>query len=170
MAKAIKKAAKKTPKKAAEKIAKKTASKAPKKIAKKAAKKVAKKQAKKNVSKPSVTNGKRFLVIYHVPADAMEQTANVSPEEQAAGMALWQAWAERCGLKLIDMGSPLMNGKSVNSKGDASPSTKEVAGYSLLQAEDWDEVMDLLEGHPHISGWHPDATIEVHETMILPGM
>ena len=100
----------------------------------------------------------------------MEQTANVSPEDQAAGMALWQAWAERCGLNLIDLGAPLMNGKSVNAKGDASPSKKEVAGYSLLQAEDWDEVMDLLEGHPHISGWHPDATIEVHETMILPGM
>jgi hypothetical protein len=30
--------------------------------------------------------------------------------------------------------------------------------------------MDLLEGHPHISGWHPEATIEIHETMDLPGM
>ena len=158
MAKSIKKAAKKTTKKAVKK--------ASKKITKKAAKKASKKQAKKSAA----PTGKRFLIIYHVPIEAMEQTANVSPEEQAAGMALWQAWAERCGLNLIDLGAPLMNGKSVNAKGDASPSKKEVTGYSLLQAEDWEEVMDLLEGHPHISGWHPDATIEVHETMIIPGM
>jgi hypothetical protein len=158
MAKSIKKAAKKTAKKAVKKAAKK--------ITKKAAKKTSKKQAKKSAA----PTGKRFLIIYHVPVAAMEQTTNVSPEDQAAGMALWQAWAERCGLNLIDLGAPLMNGKSVNTKGDASPSKKEVAGYSLLQAEDWDEVMDLLEGHPHISGWHPDATIEIHETMIIPGM
>jgi hypothetical protein len=158
MAKSTKKAAKKTDKKAVKKAAKK--------ITKKVAKKAAKKQAKKSAA----STGKRFLIIYHVPIEAMEQTTNVSPEDQAAGMALWQAWAERCGLNLIDLGAPLMNGKSVNAKGDTSPSKKEVAGYSLLQAEDWDEVMDLLEGHPHISGWHPEATIEVHETMIMPGM
>jgi len=166
MAKSIKKAAKKTAKKTVRKAPKKTLKKAYKKIAKKTAKKAVQKQAKR----PATTTGKRFLIIYHVPIDAMEQTANVSPEEQAAGMALWQAWAERCGLNLVDLGAPLMNGKSIGAKGSASPSKKEVAGYSLLQAEDWDEVMDLLEGHPHISGWHPDATIEVHETMILPGM
>jgi hypothetical protein len=162
MAKSIKKAAKKT--------ANKTVQKTSKKIAKKAAKKVVKKAVKKQPKKPAATTGKRFLIIYHAPIEAMAQTANISPEEQAAGMALWQAWAERCGLNLIDLGAPLMNGKSVNAKGDANPSKKEVTGYSLLQAEDWDELMDLLEGHPHISGWHPDATIEVHETMILPGM
>ena len=85
-------------------------------------------------------------------------------------MALWKAWAERMGGKLIDLGAPLINGKRLTSEGSSSPSTKEVAGYSLLQAEDWEELMDLLEGHPHLSGWHPEATIEVHETMIMPGM
>jgi len=100
----------------------------------------------------------------------MAQTASVSPEDQAAGMALWQAWAERVGSRLLDMGAPLMNGKRLSATGDQMPSTREVAGYSLLSAEDWDEVMSLLEGHPHISGWHPEATIEIHEAMELPGM
>jgi hypothetical protein len=31
-------------------------------------------------------------------------------------------------------------------------------------------LMDLLSGHPHISGWHPEATIEIHEAMMLPDM
>jgi hypothetical protein len=85
-------------------------------------------------------------------------------------MALWQAWAERCGGKLLDMGAPLINGRRLAAEGDPTPSTKEVTGYSLLSADDWDDVMSLLEGHPHISGWDPEATIEIHETMEIPGM
>jgi len=162
MAKSAKKSSKKASKKPVKKAAPKAAKKAPKKAAKKAAKKPQPKQAKRY--------GKRFLVIYHAPMDAMSQTANSSPEEMAEGMALWRAWAERCGEKLADLGAPFFNGKRLTPRGLATPSTKEVSGYSLLDAEDWEEVMDLLEGHPHISGWHPEATIEVHESMILPGM
>jgi hypothetical protein len=156
--------------KAAKKATKKAPKKAVKKAAKKAVKKVAKKAAKKVAKKPAKKSGKRFLIIYHAPMDAMAQTANVSPEQQAAGMALWKAWAAKVGSRLADMGAPLINGKSLNPKGSSAASTKEVAGYSLLDALDWEEVMDLLEGHPHISGWHPEATIEIHETMLLPGM
>ena len=145
------------------------------KSVKKAAKKVApkkapKKAAKKSSPPPVVNTGKTFLVIYHAPLDAMAQTANMSPELQAEGMAMWQAWAERCGSKLLDMGTPLINSKRMAAQGDPTASTREVAGYSMLSAEDWDDVMSLLEGHPHISGWNPEATIEIHETMEIPGM
>jgi len=156
--------------KSAKKTLKKTAKKAPAKVANKAVKKVAKKAAKKAAKKPAKPSGKRFLIIYHAPIEAMAQTANVSSEQQEAGMALWKAWAEKVGSRLADLGAPLMNGKSLKPNGSSAPSRKEVAGYSLLDAADWEEVMDLLEGHPHISGWHPDATIEIHEPMLLPGM
>ena len=152
------------------KSAKKSSKKPAKKPVKKVSKKPVKKAPKKATRKPVKSTGKKFLVIYHVPADAMVQSVNATPEQQAEGMALWTAWAKRCGSKLIDMGSPLMNGKSLNPKGDFASSTKEVAGYSLMEAEDWNEIFSLLEDNPHISGWHPEATIEIHETMILPGM
>lgn len=154
MAKAIKKAAKKT----AKKSARKTAGKATKKA------------APKKTGKPLKKTGKRFLIIYHAPIDAMEQTMNASPEEMAKGMALWKAWAKRAGSKLTDLGAPLVNGKRLHSNGSSAPSNKDVTGYSLLEADDWEELEDLLSGHPHISGWHPGATIEVHETMLIPGM
>ena len=32
---------------------------------------------------------KKFLVIYHAPAEAMEMMANASPEEKAEGMKPW---------------------------------------------------------------------------------
>jgi hypothetical protein len=164
MAKSSKKTAKKAAKKAAKKKEKKSNRK--QKPASGATKKSAAKAAKKSAKK----SGKRFLIIYHVPLDAMAQTANATPEQQAAGMALWEAWAAKAGNRLVDLGAPLINGKSLNAKGATAVSDKEVAGYSLLEAADWEELMDLLEGNPHISGWHPEATIEIHETMLLPGM
>ena len=158
MAKAIKKSAKKTAKKSIPKSANKVT------------KKAAPKKAKKSSTKPLKKSGKKFLIIYHAPIDALTQTANSSPEEMAKGMAMWKTWAKRVGSRLTDLGTPLVNGMRLHSNGSSAPSTREVAGYSFLEAEDWDEVAALLLGHPHISGWHPDATIEVHETMLMPGM
>jgi hypothetical protein len=85
-------------------------------------------------------------------------------------MEAWMQWAQRCGDKLVDMGAPLVNGQQLSNDGSAKNSDKQVCGYSLLQAENMEEAKGLLHGHPHISGWHPDATIEVHETRALPGM
>jgi len=154
MAKAIKKAAKKTAKKSVRKTAGK----------------VTKKAATKKTSRPLKKSGKRFLIIYHAPIDAMAQTANASPEDMEKGMAMWKAWAKRAGSKLTDLGAPLVNGKRLHSNGSSAPSNRDVTGYSLLEADNWEELEDLLSGHPHISGWHPGATIEVHETMLIPGM
>ena len=183
MAKSVKSSPKKTARRTAAKsaarrpIKKAVAKKATKAPLKKAAprkivKATSKKALRRRVQRPAAakTTGKTFLIIYHAPMDAMAQTANMSPEEQAAGMAAWQRWAERVGSRLLDLGAPLINGKRLGAQGESMPSTKDVAGYSLLSAEDWDEVMSLLEGHPHISGWHPEATIEIHETMAMPGM
>ena len=111
---------------------------------------------------------KKFIVIYHAPTDAQMETSNATSEEQAKGMEAWMAWAKRCGGKLVDLGSPLANGQSLTPTG-SSPSTKGVAGYSVLQAENIDEAKALLKGHPHL-GWNAACSIEVHETMEIPGM
>jgi hypothetical protein len=171
MAKAMKKAAKKPAKKVAKKVAKTPAKKSAPKAAKKPAKKAAaKKAAPKKTSKAPKKSGKRFLIIYHAPIDSMTQMANSSPEDMAKGMAMWEAWAKRAGSQLADLGAPLVNGKRIHSNGSSAPSSSNVTGYSLLEAEDWDDLVDLLSGHPHISGWNPEATIEVHEAMLIPGM
>ena len=152
------------------KATKKAAKKPAKKSARKTASQLTKKATPKKTGKPLQKSGKRFLVIYHAPIEAMEQTMNASPEQMEKGMALWKAWAKRAGSRLTDLGAPLVNGKRLHSNGSSAPSNRDVTGYSLLEADDWDEVADLLLGHPHISGWHPGATIEVHETMLIPGM
>jgi hypothetical protein len=111
---------------------------------------------------------KKFIVIYHAPEEAMKQMANVPKEEQAKGMEAWMTWAKQCGNKLVDLGTPLAQGQALTPAG-SKPSTRGVAGYSVLQAENMDEAKALLKGHPHLA-WNAACSIEVHEALPLPGM
>jgi hypothetical protein len=83
-------------------------------------------------------------------------------------MEVWYNWAKKCGDKLVDLGTPLANGQSISPNG-SSASSKEVAGYSILQAKDMNEAKALLKDHPHLS-WNAACSIEVHEALDLPGM
>jgi hypothetical protein len=66
------------------------------------------------------------------------------------------------------MGTPLGNGMAVTKSG-TSKSNMNVAGFSMLQAENMDEAVEMLKGHPHLD-WVDGCSIEVHEEMPLPGM
>ena len=110
----------------------------------------------------------KFIVLYHAPASANQQMENASPEEMQAGMQAWMKWAEACGSGLVDMGAPLANGQSVTTSGTVA-SDREVTGYSILQAESMEAAVAMLQGHPHL-GWAEGCSIEVHESMPLPGM
>lgn len=112
---------------------------------------------------------KKFIVIYYAPMDAMKQMVVMSKEDQARGMETWMVWAKKCGDKLVDLGAPLMNGKALNTGGKSTDSQKEVTGYSVLQAKDMADAVSLLQDHPHL-GWNAACSIEVYETMPLPGM
>lgn len=112
---------------------------------------------------------KKFIVLYHAPIDAMKQTENASPEEQKKGMELWMQWAQKCGDKLVDLGSPLMSSQQVEPGGKTKNSNSDIVGFSILQADNMKEAIALMQGHPHL-GWNAACSIEIHETMPLPGM
>ena len=164
-----KKQTKKEQKKTAKKDAKKVSKKAVKKTGKKSDKKSDKKSVKKSPGKKRLP-ARKFLILYHAPAEAMAQTVSATPEEMAAGMEMWKSWAKKVGERMEDLGAPLANGTRLDSSGAKNPSSKNVSGYSLINADTWEELLELLEGHPHLSGWHPEASIEIHETMFIPGM
>ena len=94
---------------------------------------------------------KKFIVIYHAPAEAMAQMANVTPEEMQEGMKHQMDWAAKCGDQLVDMGTPLMGGQRVLPDGTSQDSTREVTGYSVLLANDMAEAKSLVDGHPHLA-------------------
>ncbi|GAB5557369.1 MAG: hypothetical protein SchgKO_15820 [Schleiferiaceae bacterium] len=114
---------------------------------------------------------KTFLLTYHAPAEILKRSQDTSAEDAAAAaeksMQEWKDWAARCGEQLIDFGLPTTNGQALHTNGSLSHSDKDIVGYSLIKANDLEEVSVLLKGHPHLS-WNDACTIEIHETMALP--
>lgn len=110
---------------------------------------------------------KRFLVLYQSAASAEEQMARATPEQAKAGMDAWMAWAGKAAGAIVELGAPLGSGRHVES-GSSSTGRTEIRGYSILQAASTDDVVRLLDGHPHLM--MPGASIEVLEALPMPGM
>jgi hypothetical protein len=109
---------------------------------------------------------KKFLVLYKATASAFEQMSKSTPEQQKAGMDAWMAWSKKAGGSIVDMGAPL--GKSLRvTKTGASPTTNDLGGFSVLQADSKEALAESLKGHPHFM--MPDGTIEIVEFMPMPG-
>ena len=109
----------------------------------------------------------KFVYIYHAPMSPAD-AAPPDPAEMEQVMGAWMAWAGKVGDGMVDFGTPLDNGVSVTPDG-TSPSTREVAGYSIIEAEDMAAALALAKDHPHLK--MPGAcTIEVHEALPVPGM
>ncbi|WP_258803728.1 YciI family protein [Pseudarthrobacter sp. NS4] len=110
---------------------------------------------------------KKFVVLYIAPQSAQEQMQESTPEAAQEGMKAWMEWAGRAGDGLVDMGKPLGAGREITATG-TSDATNGVAGYALVQAEDLEAAQALFDGHPHLM--MPGATIQVYESLDLPGM
>lgn len=108
---------------------------------------------------------KKFIVIYTASPAAMEKMKNASPEDMKNNMGPWMEWAQKCGNSLVDLGTPLINGKKMATTGSI-PSDKGIVGYSMLQAENMEEAKSLLKDHPHL-GWEEGCEIEIYESMPL---
>jgi hypothetical protein len=109
---------------------------------------------------------KKFLVLYKAPASSFEQMMKSTPEQQKAGMEAWMAWGKKASAIIVDMGAPL--GKSLRvTKTAASPTTNDLGGYSILQADSKEALAEKLKGHPHFM--MPEGTIEIVELMPMPG-
>jgi hypothetical protein len=109
---------------------------------------------------------KKFLVLYKAPASSFELMQKATPEQRKAGMEAWMGWIKTAAASIVDMGAPL--GKSLHvSKGGASPSSNELGGFSILQAESKEALAATLKGHPHFMT--PDGSIEIIECMPVPG-
>jgi hypothetical protein len=109
----------------------------------------------------------KYLFVYHAPMTPAEATPP-TPEQMEAVMGEWNAWAGKVGDGMIDFGTPLAGGVRVTRDG-VSPSTREVVGYSLIEAADFDAALDLARSHPHLN-MSGGCEIEVHEAQAIPGM
>ena len=109
----------------------------------------------------------RYIVLYRASRSAMEATEKMAPEEMQKGMEAWMSWTESCGDSLVDMGTPLGEGRRIAGS-DSTPDVSDVIGYSILEVESLDAVQTLLADHPHLK-WAAGCEIEVREVMSMPG-
>ena len=110
---------------------------------------------------------KKFIVLYKAPMASFEQAMKSTPEQQKAGMDAWMAWSKKAASALVDMGAPLGKTLRVTPEGQ-SPTTNDIGGYSIMQAESKEALAPIMKNHPHfmISG----GFIEITEIMPIPGM
>jgi hypothetical protein len=109
----------------------------------------------------------KFLVLYKASQAAFQQMMKSTPEQQKAGMDAWMAWSKKAASSIVDMGAPLGKTLKVTPAG-SSPTTNDLGGYSVLQAESKEALAASLKGHPHFM--MPDSSIEIVELMPMPGM
>jgi hypothetical protein len=86
-----------------------------------------------------------------------------SPEEGAKVMKVWQAWFDKLGKTVVDMGKPFGQGKTVTSSGikDGAHASN---GYTIVQAESLAAAATIAKGCPIISD---GGEVQVFETMAM---
>ncbi len=105
---------------------------------------------------------KKFLVNYMAPMEAMAKMGSATPEEKEAGMKVWMDWQAEMGEKIIDFGAPLMPAKDLDPNGKISDVSSMVTGYSLMQHESQEGLMEDLKSHAHLQ-WTEGCSIEGRE-------
>jgi hypothetical protein len=100
----------------------------------------------------------KYLFVYHAPVPPADATPP-DPEQVDAVMAAWNAWAGKVGNRMVDFGI---------TPDDTTPSSRAVAGYSIIEADSLDAAVDLGKVHPHLS-MPGGCEIEVHEAQPIPG-
>lgn len=106
----------------------------------------------------------KFILLYKGPATPMDQITKEQGEQIMAG---WQAWMERLGSSLVDIGQPMANGKSIVDDGSTG-TPLDLTGYSIIEAENIDAASALVEGHPFLSAKSGKFSVEIFELLPLP--
>ncbi len=115
---------------------------------------------------------RNYLVLYQSEGalrgvSVAEMFARSSLEQLKAGMALWQAWHQKSGSAVVDLGAPL--DKSTTLAADsAAPSKSAITGYSIMQANSIEDAVSLMKEHPHFHG--PGSSIQILECVSMHGM
>ncbi len=106
----------------------------------------------------------KFILLYKGPATPPEM---MDEEKRNKVMEAWRTWMEKAGPALVDVGSPMANGKAVVDDGSSGEAT-ELSGYSIVEAGSIDEALKLVEDHPFLSDKTGQFSVEVFELLPAP--
>jgi hypothetical protein len=95
---------------------------------------------------------KKFMLLYKGPATP-----------PGASHEKWPAWFNKVGDKLADIGSPMDNGLVLHSDGSTNGPVTNLNGYSIIQAENINDVISLVKDHPFLSLGNDEYSVEIFE-------
>lgn len=108
----------------------------------------------------------KFILLYNGPATPAQ---DIPKEKMDKIMEGWKTWMEKAGSAIVDIGQPMANGRSVVDDGSEGH-VLELSGYTIIQAENMDEALKLVDGHPFLSDKTGKFSVEVFELFPAPGM
>ena len=110
---------------------------------------------------------KKFVVLYTAPVSAEKQMES-NADDMKEVMEQWGVWYKKNKSNVTDFGTPLGNSMKVTKEGGTKNQTWTV-GYSIMQADSMDEVVEALKDHPHLN-MPGGCEIQVYESLPVPGM
>ena len=107
----------------------------------------------------------KFLFVYRNSAEIDKEFENASPEQMQEAMAKWGQWFQAVGSAIVDGGDGLLpTGKIVKGNtitdGPFIEAKELVGGYSILEAENYEQAAELATGCPIIE---LGGTVEIRE-------
>lgn len=108
----------------------------------------------------------KFILLYNGPATPMDM---IDDEKKKKMQMDWKNWMDGVGSALTDMGSPMGNGRSVVDDGSTGK-VLELSGYSIVEADNIDEAVKLVDGHPFLVDKSGKFSVEVFELYPAPEM
>lgn len=108
---------------------------------------------------------KKFVVMYRVPVETMEEWKKSTPteEKEEEGKKLetdMLAWFEKNKAHIVDKGLPLGKNTRMTSAG-AGPMTNDLNFYNVVEAESIEDVIAMHKDSPHVS--IPTAFLDIME-------
>lgn len=102
-----------------------------------------------------------YVLTYH--GEAQMPT---DPAEIQETMEQWGQWYGMIGDRLVDGGSPFARHWGVGPDGSAVDAPAALSGYTVVQAADQDEAIEIAKGCPVLANGH---TVQVSESLDMSG-
>ncbi len=110
----------------------------------------------------------KYMLLWNSTESASELMAKASSEQMKASMDEWVKWKDEASKTVkFDFGTPLQSVNRVTSDGE-SKSTNQATGYSTVEGDSKEAILELLKKHPHLK--RSGASIDVLEMLPMPGM
>jgi hypothetical protein len=100
----------------------------------------------------------KFLVLY-----IAKKTAEQQIEDMKKGRETWINWFKSQGAAIMDPGNPTAKPVALNKKGKTRAHANNVAGYTVIEANNIEAVKVMMRDNPHLDA--PKNSVEILETI-----